>query len=154
MSALRLILGDHLSQTISSLKGCDPSKDLVLMCEVGAEARYVRHHKKKIAFLFSAMRHFAENLKERGYQVEYTKIDDQHNAGSLRGEVGRALQRHHFDQIIVTHPGEYRVLADIRKWESDFSTAVEIRPDDRFLCTPEEFTDWAKDRKQLRMEYF
>ena len=154
MSALRLILGDQLSQTISSLEGCHPSKDIVLMCEVRDEAQYVKHHKKKIAFLFSAMRHFAEKLTEHGYRVEYTKLDDQNNAGSLRGEIDRALQRHNFDQIIVTHPGEYRVLADIKKWEGDFGIALEIRPDDRFLCTPEAFTDWAKGRKQLRMEYF
>ena len=154
MSTLRLILGDQLSRTISSLEGCHPSKDIVLMCEVRDEARYVKHHKKKIAFLFSAMRHFAENLKEHGYRVDYTKLDDQNNPGSLRGVVERALQRHHFDQIIVTHPGEYRVLADIKKWEGDFGIALEIRPDDRFLCTPEAFTDWAKGRKQLRMEYF
>lgn len=42
----------------------------------------------------------------------------------------------------------------MRSWEREFVIAVEIRPADRFLCTPEQFTDWAKDRKQLRMEYF
>ncbi len=62
------------------------------MCEVWDEATYVKHHKKKIAFLFSAMRHFAEELKESGYQVQYTKLDDKDNAGSFKGEVERAIQ--------------------------------------------------------------
>jgi len=154
MNILHLVLGDQLSQSITSLEGCDTSKDIILMCEVGDEARYVKHHKKKIAFLFSAMRHFAKNLEERGYRIEYTKLDDENNAGSFRGEVERALQRHNIDQIIVTHPSEYRVLEDINNWQSDFGIPVEIKPDDRFLCTPAEFADWAKDRKQLRMEYF
>ncbi|MFT5709294.1 MAG: deoxyribodipyrimidine photolyase-related protein, partial [Oceanospirillaceae bacterium] len=57
MSTLRLILGDQLSHTISSLDGCDRAKDIILICEVWEEATYVNHHKKKIAFLFSAMRH-------------------------------------------------------------------------------------------------
>jgi deoxyribodipyrimidine photolyase-related protein len=154
MSSLRLVLGDQLSPSISCLKGYNSETDTVLMCEVWDEASYVKHHKKKIAFLFSAMRHFAEELHQRGYKVNYTKLDNPDNAGSFKNEVSRLLQKHQFNRIILTHPGEYRVLEDMRSWEREFGIAVEIRPDDRFLCTPEQFTDWAKDRKQLRMEYF
>jgi deoxyribodipyrimidine photolyase-related protein len=154
MSSLRLVLGDQLSPSISCLKGYNSKTDTVLMCEVWDEASYVKHHKKKIAFLFSAMRHFAEELHQRGYKVNYTKLDNPDNAGSFKNEVRRLLQKHQFNHIILTHPGEYRVLEDMRSWEREFGIAVEIRPDDRFLCTPEQFTDWAKDRKQLRMEYF
>lgn len=154
MSSLRLVLGDQLSPSISCLKGYNSETDTVLMCEVWDEASYVKHHKKKIAFLFSAMRHVAEELHQRGYKVNYTKLDNPDNAGSFKNEVRRLLQKHQFNRIILTHPGEYRVLEDMRSWEREFGIAVEIRPDDRFLCTPEQFTDWAKDRKQLRMEYF
>jgi deoxyribodipyrimidine photolyase-related protein len=154
MSSLRLVLGDQLSPSISCLKGYNSETDTVLMCEVWDEASYVKHHKKKIAFLFSAMRHFAEELHQRGYKVNYTKLDNPDNAGSFKNEVRRLLQKHQFNRIILTHPGEYRVLEDMHSWEREFGIAVEIRPDDRFLCTPEQFTDWAKDRKQLRMEYF
>ena len=154
MSTLRLILGDQLSLSISSLEGCDQSKDIILMCEVWSEATYVKHHKKKIAFLFSSMRHYAKELKQSGYKVEYTKIDDPSNTGSFRDEVERALKSHNIERIVITHPSEYRVLADINRWEADFRVPVEIITDHRFLCTPDDFTNWAKDRKQLRMEYF
>ncbi len=154
MSNLRLILGDQLSVSISSMEGYDIQQDIILMCEVWDEAVYVKHHKKKIAFLFSAMRHFAQELKQSGYRVEYTKLDDNNNTGSFRGEVSRALKRHNIKKIIVTHPGEHRILTEITHWEDDFDTQVEIRPDNRFLCTVESFAAWAKDRKQLRMEYF
>ena len=53
---LRLVLGDQLSRKLSSLKGCNKSQDKILLAEVREEATYVKHHKKKIAFLFSAMR--------------------------------------------------------------------------------------------------
>ena len=49
---LCLILGDQLSPTLSSLTGLDPQNDIILMCEVRSEATYVKHHKKKIAFVF------------------------------------------------------------------------------------------------------
>ena len=154
MNTLRLILGDQLSESISSLEECNKAKDIILICEVWDEAIYVKHHKKKIAFLFSAMRHFAENLKQQGYRVDYITLDDPKNTGSFQGEVERALERHRIQQIVMTHPGEYRVLTDINSWESHFDISVEIRPDNRFLSTPEDFADWAKGRKQLRMEYF
>lgn len=154
MSTLRLILADQLSHSISSLEEYDLSQDVILMCEVFDEATYVNHHKKKIAFLFSAMRHFAEELKILGYNIDYIKLDDQFNSGSLRGEVELALKRHEINRIIVTHPGEYRLLNDMQKWQSDFGVFVEIKEDKRFLCELKEFSDWAKGRKQLRMEYF
>jgi deoxyribodipyrimidine photolyase-related protein len=154
MGRLRVILGDQLSQTISCLTGCDKTRDTILMCEVWDEATYVAHHKKKIAFLFSAMRHFARDLRKAGYNIDYIQLDDAENSGSFRGEVNRAITRHAPEQIIVTHPGEYRVLQDMKTWQETFSLPVEIRDDDRFLCGLDEFCNWAKDRTQLRMEFF
>lgn len=151
---LHLILGDQLSHSMSSLCNVDKENDQILMCEVNEEATYVKHHKKKIAFLFSAMRHFAEELKDKGFKVIYTKLDDPDNAGSFKGEVARNITRYQPDKIIVTAPSEYRVFEDIKSWEKDFAVPVEIRSDDRFLCSAEEFAAWAEDRKQLRMEYF
>ena len=154
MKTLRLILGDQLSHDISSLKDCNKTEDIILMCEVWNEATYVKHHKKKIAFLFSAMRHFAKELKESGYKILYTKLEDDQNIGFFKSEIARALKQQKVEHIVVTHPGEYRVLEDIKGWATNFKISVEIRTDDRFLCSPEEFALWAKGRKQLRMEYF
>ena len=145
---------DQLSKDISSLNGCIKSEDTILICEVLNEATYVKHHKKKIAFLFSAMRHFARELHERGYRVLYTKLEDEQNSGILKNEIIRALKQQKYDRIVVTHPGEYRVKEDIKGWVADFSIPIEIRADDRFLCSTEDFLVWAKPRKQLRMEYF
>jgi deoxyribodipyrimidine photolyase-related protein len=154
MALLRLILGDQLNLNVSSLKDIDKEHDIVLLCEVWEEATYVRHHKKKIAFLFSAMRHFAAELEKKGYQVRYTKLDDPKNAGSFTGEIERAIRDFKPSGIIVTHPGEYRVLQDMKKWHKRFGLPVQIRDDDRFLCGIDEFKGWAEDRKGLRMEFF
>jgi deoxyribodipyrimidine photolyase-related protein len=154
MKTLRLILGDQLSESISSLQGYNSDADIILMCEVWDEANYVKHHKKKIAFLFSAMRHFTKKLNKKGYKVEYTKLNNPDNAESFKGEVKRIVKKHALDRIIVTHPGEYRVLADILSLEDEFNIPVEIKDDDRFLCSLDEFSSWASDRKQIRMEYF
>ena len=62
MSRLILVLGDQLTPSLASLRHGDPSKDIVVMAEVAEEATYVRHHPKKIAFIFAAMRKFAQSL--------------------------------------------------------------------------------------------
>ena len=150
--ALRLVLGDQLSPTLSSLRDLDPARDRVLMAELGAEATYVRHHQKKIAFLFAAMRHFAAELVAQGVAVDYVRLDDANNSGSLTGEVERALARHGLTRVVVTEPGEWRVRKLIDGWAE--RVGVEVRPDERFLCSLAAFDAWADGRKQLRMEWF
>ena len=151
---LRMVLGDQLSETISSLQGLNKAHDVVMMCEVIEEATVVKHHKKKIAFIFSAMRHFAEQLRAKGVTVRYTKLDDKKNSGSFEAEVERACADLQVSKVVVTEPSEFRVLEAVRIWEKSLGVAVEILEDDRFLATKAEFTQWAEGKKQLRMEFF
>ncbi len=154
MRNLIYILGDQLSLNISSLEGADPLQDVILMAEVMEEATYVKHHKKKIAFIFSAMRHFAEELRENGYIVRYTKLSTADNNGTFADELLRAVDDLNPEKIIITEPSEYRVLEDVRSWQKQISTPIAILEDTRFIATKQEFSDWVKGRKALRMEYF
>ena len=154
MPALRLVLGDQLNRRVSSLVDLDPERDVVLMAEVTAEATYVRHHKQKIAFLFSAMRHFAEELHREGIRVEYVALDDPGNTGSLAGEVARALDRHRPERLVLTEPGEWRLWSEMTRWSVDLGLPVEIRDDNRFLCSRAEFGRWAEGQSTYRMEFF
>lgn len=149
---LILILGDQLTPDIPALRGVDPAGAVVLMAEVATETVYVKHHKKKIAFLFAAMRHFAEELRGLGWAVDYVRLDDPDNAGSLSGEVLRAAERHGADALHVTEPGEFRVLAELQAL--DEAIPIAIHQDDRFIASHAEFEAWAEGRKALRMEYF
>lgn len=116
------------------------------------EASYVGHHQKKIAFLFSAMRHFADELRAAGWTVAYTQLDDPENSGSLVGEVFRVAARYGATSVRVAEPGEWRVLQALQALDAVFS--LEILPDSRFFASHAEFDSWAEGRKALRMEYF
>lgn len=153
MPVLRLILGDQLSNVMSSLADYKPG-DVVLMCEVMAEASYAPHHPKKIAFLFSAMRHFALELRAQQMDVRYITLDDLANTQSFEGEVERAIKDIGASALVVTEPGEYRLLEIFKSWPPKFGLPVDIRTDTRFLCTHAEFAGWAAGKKQYRMEYF
>lgn len=154
MKTVRFILGDQLSQEISSLDGADKKNDLVFMCEVWDETQYVKHHKKKIAFIFSAMRHFAEELKTAGFTVHYVRLDDPENTGSFTGELERVVRAFDISAVIVTEAGEYRVTEMFKALKKTLSCSLEIREDTRFLCRISDFKAWANSRKSPIMEYF
>ena len=147
---LVLVLGDQLSPDLSALAEADRNSDIVVMAEVRDEATYVRHHKKKIAFTFSAMRHFAEDLRADGWTVAYGAYDDKSTAGSISAELVRRAAEFGTDEVLTTLCGEHRLRAAIAE------TPLNVRtlPDDRFICDPSSFEAWAEGRKQLRMEYF
>ena len=154
MTTLIPILGDQLSLDLASLRDADPATSIVLMMEVADETTYVRHHKRKIAYILSAMRHHAAALSEAGWRVDYVKLDDVDNTGSFTGEIARAVERHTPTHIVVTEAGEWRVQAMLDAWETLFGIPVAIRADTRFIASHAEFAAWADERKQLRMEFF
>jgi len=149
---LVLIMGDQLSIGISSLAGADPRCDVVLMAEVLAEARYVDHHKQKLALVFAAMRHFAEELRVAGWQVDYRCVDEQ--LPDLEAALKAAIVRHVPAQILVTEPGEWRLWQAMQGWRARFGLPVTLCDDDRFLCSRAEFAAWAAERKTFLMEHF
>ena len=154
LKTLHLVMGDQLSTNLSTLRDIDPARGVVLMVEAYDENTHIRHHQQKIVLVLSAMRHFAESLRAQGLTVDYVQLEDPDNTGSFTGELKRALVRHPVDQIVVTEPGEWRVWEMMQDWQKVLDTPVEIREDDRFLCSHAEFQGWAKGRKSLRMEFF
>lgn len=151
---LHLVLGDQLNTAISSLADVDRAFDVIMLFEVLEEATYVQHHQKKLVFVFSAMRHFAAELREAGFQVHYVMLDDVENTGNFTSEITRAVRQYQPNKVIVTEASEYRVLQAMKNWQASLGIAVDIRPDRRFLCSHQGFASWAEGRKQLRMEYF
>lgn len=154
MSVLRLVLGDQLSRNLASLCDLDPSTDVVLMVEAAEESTYVRHHRQKIVLFLAAMRHFAAELQGEGVRVDYVRLDDRENTGSIAGEVERALARHACSRIVLTEPGEWRLRSALGEWSRRVSVPVEIRADDRYFATPEGFRRWTTGRTTWRMEHF
>ncbi len=150
VAALRLVLGDQLSFELSALSGLDPSRDRVLLAEVAEEAGHVPHHPQKIAFLFSAMRHFAEALRQRGVTVDYVRLDDPANSGSLAGELARFAALHSPGAIHATEAGDWRVEQALKH----SGLPITWHEDRRFLCSRGEFARWAHGKRQLRMEFF
>lgn len=152
--ALRLVMGDQLTPDIAALQGLDPQRDVVLMAELAEETTYVPHHRQKLVFILSAMRHFAQALRAEGVRVDYIRLDDPANTGTFRKELRRAVARHRPARVIATEPGEWRVWHDMQGWAAALGLPVEIRPDGRFFCSRADFAREMAAGKTGRMEFF
>ena len=148
------IFNDQLNLEVSSLHNVIKDEDIIVLTETFEQAKSVKHHKKKLIFMFSAMRHFANSLRKQGYKVHYSKIDDESNLQSINEELKRVINIFVPEKIIVTEPTEYNLLQDVLNWEIILDIQTEIISDTRFYCSKDEFMNWASDRKNLRMEYF
>ena len=147
---LILVLGDQLSTEIAALRCADKDHDAVVMAEVSDEASYVQHHSKKIALVFAAMRKFATQLENDGWTVAYTRLDEEDNTGSIPGELVRRASQFGAEEVLVTIPGEWRLIDLL----NELPFPVRQLADERFLVSTADFADWARGRKELRMEWF
>ena len=150
--ALRLVLGDQLSDNLSALAGADFARDQVLMVESRVEATAWKHHKQKLVIVWSAMRQFAERLRARGFNVRYVALEDPDNTGSIGGELRRALEAGGFGRVVRTACGKWGLESHLLGL--DLPVPMETREDDRFLCSRAQFAAWAEGRRELRMEFF
>lgn len=154
MAKLGLILGDQLNRDHAVLTALDAGCDRLVMGEVMDEVRYVPHHVQKVLLIFAAMRHHAAWLRDQGWTLSYHAFDAASSVGSFTDLVARELEAGDITEVVVSWPGEWRVLNEIERWAEKLKVTVTLLPDQRFVGSLEAFNDWAEGRKQLRMEYF
>lgn len=143
------ILGDQLTHRHTALAAADPRKDTVLMIESRGRGVHLRYHRIKLVLIYSAMRHFADELRERGWTVDYHLLEDTKDFSS-------AWQRH----VARFGPGELWMMEPNAFFEDRMvdRAAKEHRlplrkfPTCQFLVSRDEFHTAAKGRKRLLME--
>ncbi|MDP2743151.1 MAG: cryptochrome/photolyase family protein, partial [Hydrogenophaga sp.] len=154
MRNLVIVLGDQLDALSSALQSFDPAQDVVWMAEVAEESEHVWSAQQRIAVFLSAMRHFAEHLREQGFPLRYTQHGDADNTGTLAGELERAIEALRPNGLVLSAPGDWRVLQDLRTAAAKHQLPLDLRDDTHFFSTVREFAAHAKGRKQLRLEYW
>jgi deoxyribodipyrimidine photolyase-related protein len=133
------VLGDQLSLDNPALEGAER----VLMVESQAKLRSAPFHRQKLHLLLSAMRHFAEDLRASGIEVDYRR------AGSLAAGLREHVHDHRPDEVALlepTHASAHERLAALEP--------VRLVRGTLFLTHPSEFADWAEGRGRLVMEDF
>ena len=151
---LVIVLGDQLDAQSSALQGFDATQDVVWMAEVDQESTHVWSAKQRIAVFLSAMRHFANELRERGLPLVYVPMDEPTNRGTLALELERVITVLQPAALVLTAPGDWRVLHSLRAVAKQHSLPLDLRDDTHFFSTVREFAAHAEGRKQLRLEYW
>ena len=147
---LVLILGDQLDMAGAALRDFDRETDEIIMIESSHEAQYVWSHKAKIAVFLSSMRHFALALKEEGYPLSYLEQSPLSIVAVLREQ----LIQKGIKYLICVEPGEWRLKLALEDLGRELNLQLDMREDDHFLCSHAEFLEWARNKKELRLEYF
>jgi deoxyribodipyrimidine photolyase-related protein len=153
MRNLILVLGDQLDTDNPALAGVDRDQDVVVMIEAAGEATHVWSHQARITLFLSAMRHHADSLRRQDLPLQYLALDDSTET-SLVARLRDVIAQARPQKLIVCEPGEYRLQQDLEQVCRESGTPLEIRDDRHFLCSRDSFADWARGRRELRMEFF
>ena len=105
MRHLVLVLGDQLNRDSAAFDGFDPAVDVVWMAEERHESLRVPSSRIRTAMFLAAMRHFRDDLRAEGWQVDYQLLAD--SKGSLAQALDVALRRLRPSGVIWAEPGEF-----------------------------------------------
>ena len=151
---LIVVLGDQLDLEASAYDNFDARVDAVWMAEVADESTRVLSSRPRIVMFLAAMRHFALALKAVNRPLHYAQLDASGNQGSLAAQLKADMERLRPARLVMTEPGDWRVLQAIKAVADASSTPLEICEDRHFLSSVSDFAAHARGRKSLRMEYF
>lgn len=162
---LILILGDQLDNDSAAFDALDATRDVVLMIEAREESTHVWSHKARTVLFLSAMRHFADKLRQRGWRVAYRALDKEGDA-TLADGLRAALALYRPERVIGVEPGDLRVRGELDSALASMANLpvpagtgpprllMEWREDRHFICAPPQFRRWAGQSASLRMEFF
>lgn len=142
------VLGDQLWPEQAALQSCaaQKSQTQVILIESAQHARARPYHRQKLVLVWSAMRHFAEELRQTGWPVTYDIAET--FAASLQSWV----RAHQITELRVMTPSDRPFIECINNLA--IPCAITLLPNNYFLWTEAEFRQWAKGRKTLLMETF
>jgi deoxyribodipyrimidine photolyase-related protein len=147
MSVVRLVLGDQLFYPVNSYIGAEP----VIMLEHADLCKNFRFHKIKIAFFFSAMRHYRDALTEYGVSVTYIRYSPKEKR-SFFDVLFDAIQGITGMKMIEIADESFRIamVANARR----HGVRLEFEPSPMFLNRPHEFSDYLGRYKSPFMKTF
>ena len=150
-SPLIWILEDQLSPALPTLTA-EPLAP-VFMVESARAFSIWPFHKIRLAFLASAMRHFAAELQESNRTVHYFLLREHDYLDSLSA-MRKCLAATGCDEIHVVEPSEYHTRVWIDSLRDAFGVPIRRFPNTLFLTDRADFQAWATAQDSPVMETF
>ena len=142
------VLGNQLWAEQAALSSCAPNRAQTPVILI--ESRHYLHqrpfHRQKLVLVWSAMRHFAEELRAAGWPVTYAIADNFVSA------LSDWVKAHGIAEVRVMVPSDRPLAQFLRTLQLD--CPLKVIPNNHFLWSAAEFQAWASDRKRLLLEDF
>ncbi len=131
------VLGDQLWTGQAALSSCEAEKTQtpVILIESRHYARKRSYHSQKLVLVWSAMRHFAEELRSAGWQVTY-EVTDHFEPALLNW-----IEQNEIGELRVMTPNDRPFTQLIQNLQLDCS--LKLIPNNHFLWSKTEFQEWA-----------
>ena len=142
------VLGDQLWSQQAALSSCESQRKQtpVILIESRSYAQQRPYHRQKLVLVWSAMRHFAAELRLAGWPVTYEI------AARFETPLWRWSEQNQITEVRVMIPSDRPFKQLIENLKLD--CPITLVPNNHFLWTAEEFQAWANPRKRLLMEDF
>ena len=151
---LVVVLGDQLDYQRYCPNDFNPHQDMFWMAEATEESTHVLSNKHRIVFFLSSMRHFRDYLGVQNLPLIYHELASDGTDSSLSSILEADINRLKPQEIYLKQPGDYRVRTSLIKVIEKLGVPLTIAEDESFLCSQEQFSDHASNRKVLRLEFF
>ena len=142
------ILGDQLNTKQAALASCQMNKQATPIIFIES-LNYIKkrpYHLQKLTLIWSAMRHFAQELQAEGWPVTY-KITDE-----FETPLREWIKHHQITELRIMMPHDRPFLKLINCLTLDCQ--INLIENNHFLWRSEEFKQWASSRKRLLLEDF
>lgn len=141
-----LALGDQLTRVVGPLADADPATTTVLLVEADAWARRRPYHRQKLVLVWSAMRHFAAEAVDAGFDVAYRQVP------SIDDGIEAHLADHPGVTIEVMEPADHGIVDGIRQSVQAAGGRLVVVPNGLWLSDAATFDAWADGRRELRAD--
>jgi deoxyribodipyrimidine photolyase-related protein len=129
------LLGDQLNLELDALEDADD----VLLIEAYDFADRRPYHTHKLTLVFSAMRHFRDDLRERGHSVTYVEAD------SFGAGVECYLADNPDATLELMRPASHRAGEGLRDLVESKGGSVRLRENELFWTSPADWRAWADE---------
>jgi deoxyribodipyrimidine photolyase-related protein len=140
------VLGDQLWMGQSALQSCQVQQTPVILIESWDYVRQRPYHLQKLVLVWSAMRHFAEELRQNQWAVTYAQAED------FRTPLLDWIEQYQITELRVMQPID-RPFAKLIQ-QLDLPCPITLTENNRLIWSDRAFQEWASGRKRLVMEDF
>lgn len=147
-----IIWGSQLSIDHHSALQDQPISVPVFLIEAKDTCRKFKFHKQKLAFVLTAMREYADELRALGRTVHYIKLDTTDDSWFVSLE--KLCKQHAVTQLVAMRQNDRTPQTRLEDWCKQQKIELLTTPNTQFLTPTSQFNEWAEGQKRLQMEQF